>query len=79
MNNKIRKLRENGLSMQYFNSERSLHTDTQLKQLRSNVDSIAQVSKRSKNRQQEIEKAALRLTQRLQRTLDVQALLQYFK
>lgn len=78
MKNKIRKLREDGLSMQYFNSERSLHTDTQLKQLRSNVDSIAQVSKRSTDRQHEIEKAALRLTQRLQRTLDVQALLQFF-
>ena len=78
MKNKIRIQRENGLSMQYFNSERSLHTDTQLKQLGNNVDSIAKVNKRSKNRQQEIEKASLRLTQRLQRTLDVQALLQFF-
>ncbi len=64
--------------MQYFNGERSTNTDAQLATMRSNVAGIARVNRRSKTRQQEIEQAALRLTERLQRTLDVQALLQFF-
>jgi len=64
--------------MQYFNSERSQNTDIQLETLRSTIHGLAQVSGRSKTRQLEIEDASLRLTQRLQRTLDIQALLQFF-
>jgi len=64
--------------MQYFNSERSLNTNVQLESLRRKVDGIAQVTSRNNTRQEEIEHAALRLSQRLQRTLDIQALLQFF-
>ncbi|MFT5451504.1 MAG: diguanylate cyclase (GGDEF)-like protein [Enterobacterales bacterium] len=64
--------------MQYFNNERSLNTNIQLESLRSNVDGMARVVTRNKTRQEQIEHSALRLTQRLQRTLDIQALLQFF-
>lgn len=64
--------------MQYINSEPSLNTDIQLETLRSTIQGLAQVNKRTKSRQEEVEHAALRLTQRLQRTLDIQALLQFF-
>ena len=64
--------------MQYFNSERSLHTEIQLKTLSSNIKGIAKTNGRSKTRQEEVENTSLRLTQGLQRTLDIQALLQFF-
>jgi len=64
--------------MQYFNSERSLNTDIQLETLRNTIQGHANVNRRSKTRQEEVEQAGLRLTQRLQRTLDIQALLQFF-
>jgi len=64
--------------MRYFNSERSLNTETQLESLRSNIAGITQVDRRIKRHQQEVELAGLRLTERLQRTLDIQALLQFF-
>lgn len=64
--------------MQYFNSERSLNTDIQLETLRSTIQGLAKVNRRTKTRQEEVEHAALRLAQQLQRTLDIQALLQFF-
>jgi len=64
--------------MPYFKNEGSLNTNLQLENLRSNVDGLARVNTRNKARQEEIEHADLRLTQRLQRTLDIQALLQFF-
>ena len=64
--------------MQYFNSNRSLNTEFQLKNLKHKVSGIAQPKKSDSARQLEIEQAGLRLTQRLQRSLDIQALLQFF-
>jgi diguanylate cyclase (GGDEF)-like protein len=64
--------------MQYINSERSLDTDVQLEALRSNIKGIAQAKQNNNISYEEIERASLRLTERLQRTLDIQALLQFF-
>ena len=64
--------------MQYFNSERSLDTDIQLQTLRSTISGLAQQKHRNRTRQEEIEHVALRLSQNLQRSLDIQALLQFF-
>ncbi len=64
--------------MQHFNSERSLDTDFQLQTLRSTISGLAQNRHRSRSRQEEIEHIALRLSQNLQRSLDIQALLQFF-
>ncbi|MCP3674749.1 MAG: GGDEF domain-containing protein [Gammaproteobacteria bacterium] len=64
--------------MQYINTGHSLNTEIQLETLRSNIQGLAKVKGRSKTRQEEVEHAALRLSQQLQRTLDIQALQQFF-
>ncbi len=64
--------------MQNFNSERSLDTNIQLQTLRNTISGLAQNKHRSRTRQEEIEHVALRLSQNLQRSLDIQALLEFF-
>ncbi len=64
--------------MQYFNSERTLDTDMQLQSSGSTIQGLAQNEQRSSSRQEEIEQVTLRLTQNLQRSLDIEALLQLF-
>lgn len=65
-------------TMQYNNSERSPDTAIQLQTLCSTIQGLAQSEERSKTRQEEVEQVAMRLSQHLQRSLNVQDLLQFF-
>lgn len=64
--------------MRYFNNKQSIKTESHFAGLRSNIAGLAKLKHTSQNRQDEVEQAGLRLTQRLQRTLDIQELLQLF-
>ena len=64
--------------MQHFNTERSVDTDVQLQTLRSTIRGLTEANRRQQKRLEAIEAAGLRLTHKLQQTLDVQAIIQFF-
>jgi diguanylate cyclase (GGDEF)-like protein len=64
--------------MPFYNSERTQNAEIHLNNMRNNITGIAQPDGRNLVRQKEVDETGVRLTQLLQRTLDIEVIIQFF-